>query len=261
LNMAISFVLVFLAVIITFVDSILPTHILYHPEHENNLNSSLGLLKVIGQKFLRYIVAQVPLAFWGAVLLVIPVIVMSLTLTLTDNIKNGVLETKIENLQGKVVTMEALDAHRAQLKINRLEMYRGMPENAPAHFGEMGTTHSNVKEIKQDIVEAEELLLTRTGQFQKDMADISASIELAKTDIENPEQLAILSSDRLTLEENHLSWEKLSEKPDNGMYDPVDNELNKHDDIYDQHKQQKYSPEYPDQKIIKKSQYIYDPLE
>lgn len=208
LNMAISFMLVFLAVIVTFVDSILPTHILYHPEHENNLKSSLGLLKVIAQKFLRYIVAQVPMTFWAAVLLVIPIVVMALTFTLTENIKDNVLDAKIENLEVKSGTMDALDAHRTQLKIDRLKMYKEMPEKAPAHFGEISTSHSNVKEIKQDVVEAEELLISRAGKFEKDLAEINTAIELAKADTDNPDQLSILSSDRLTLEEDYMSWEK-----------------------------------------------------
>ncbi len=207
LNMAISFVLVFLAVIVTFVDSILPSHILYHPEHENDFNSSLGFLKVIGQKFIRYILAQIPMTFFGGLLLVIPVLVMLLTFNLTETIKNGVMDVKIENLNEKLMTMEETDVHRTQIKIDRIEMYKGVPLNASGHFEDLGIASDMVRELKENLAESEELLVTNKVKFDEDMAKINAAIELARVDIENPGQFAILSNDRLTIEEDYLEWD------------------------------------------------------
>ncbi len=210
LNMFISFILVFLAVIITFADCIIPSHILYHPEHENDFDSSIGLLKVIGQKFVRYIAVQFPANFFGALLLIIPVFLMLLTFTITENIKDGVLDVKIENMKAKSKSMEALDEYRNQYKISRLELYKEVPEQASSYFSESRNSGETIDALKEELISSEELLLTKQSQFDKDLKDINATIEVAKTEVSDPgsNQLSVLTSDRLALEEEYFAWDK-----------------------------------------------------
>jgi hypothetical protein len=206
LNMAISLLLVFLAVIVIFVDSILPTHILYHPEHQNDLKSSLGFLGVIGKKFLRYVVATVPTAFFGAILLLIPVFVMVLTSSITNEIKNGVLDVKIENLQEQADTIGALDAYIVQNKISRLEMYKAMPETASALFGNLGTTSDDIKIIELNLEESDALSVSQKAQFDVNLAEMNIAIEEARIDTTNLELVTMLLSDKQSIEDGQAAW-------------------------------------------------------
>jgi hypothetical protein len=211
LNMAISFILVFLGIIIAFAGRILPTHILYKPKHNNDLDSSIGFLQVIGRKFLRYSFVNIPASIFGGILLIIPIIVMLLTFLITDNIKDGMLEARIERLSSESKSMEALDAYRMDRKIDRLEMYKDIPEKASDYFAILPISNGPISEIDRDISKSKQELDSRKAMFDKDMSDISASIAAAKivgSDDILSSDLNSLMARRLDIEENYLKWEK-----------------------------------------------------
>lgn len=209
LNMAFSLILVFVAIILGFAGSILPTHLLYMPEHGNNLGSSLTFLHVIGKKFLRYMFAVIPSSFFGAVLLVIPVAVMVITFSFTDNVKDRMLGARMDQLTEKSAGMEALDHYRTDVKIERLQMYLGVPERTPEYFGDLRDA-SDVRALESGLADAREQLDVRHAAFTKEMAQINAKIEAARSAggvREATDQVTRLSSERLDLEEEYLEWE------------------------------------------------------
>lgn len=210
LNMAISFLLVFLAIIIVFAACILPTHILYKPEHQNDLNSSLGFLKVIGRKFLPYSFAEIPATFFGGLLLVIPVVVMLLTYTLSDQIKDSVLDVKIEKLQDKKPDMESLDAYRTGIRIQRLEKYQNLPLMAPDYFSDLRGSgeHINMLEAKQS--DAREQMESRKLEYEKKLSELAAQFKQATATNAPNEKINTLSANRMDLEEEYLNWESNS---------------------------------------------------
>ncbi|MCF8224541.1 MAG: hypothetical protein K9J30_01540 [Bacteroidales bacterium] len=207
LNMAFSFLLVFLAVILIFASQILPTHILHHPGYDNNLNSTLGFLNVIGKKFLRYTFVELPAGFFGSILLVIPVTVMLIAFTLTDSIKDKVLNIRIEQLSEKTNGMEALDAYRAENRIQRMELYKDMPLIASSNFIELANSGNEIEGMEDELVRSKDQLLSRKVDFDVEIADLSAEIDRARASGGSAEEITMLSSNRLDAEEEYLDWE------------------------------------------------------
>ncbi len=211
INMLLSLVLVFAAIIITFAVCILPTHLLYHPEHENNVEGSVSLLGVIGRKFLRYIVAHLPTTIFAGFLLVIPVAVMLLTFTITERIKDGVLETRVVRLEEKSGNMETLDAYRAQTRINRLNYYKEIPVMAPTHFGNIGELKEQIGTRERELSEARNALVDAKEEFDDQMDSLNAAIEYAKEqsfDTTGTNRLSFLTNERLDIEEEYMAREK-----------------------------------------------------
>jgi hypothetical protein len=207
INMALSLLLVFTAVIIGFAGSILPTHILYRPEHVNDLNSSLNFLQVIGRKFLRYSFAGIPASFFGSLLLAIPVAVMLITFNITENVKDGVLDVRIQQLKEKSADMESLDMYRTDVQIRRLEMYKEIPQTTPVLFGNLRDA-SKRNRLANELTEARQVLATRRANFEKELTAVNAEIDAARAaGAQNNGMLNELSSRRLDLEEEFLNWE------------------------------------------------------
>ena len=212
INMAISLLLIFLTVILFFAASILPTHILYRPEHENDLKSSLTLLQVIGRRFLRYSFAGLPASLFGTLLLVIPVLVMLLAFTITEEVKDKILQVRIEQLSGRSAGMEALDAYRADVQIKRLQKYQEVPLLAPAYFEELQNS-SQLQSLRSDIGQASDQLEVRRAGFEKEVTSINAEIERIRAEsvdqagVERSNGIALLTAERLDLEEEYLNWE------------------------------------------------------
>ncbi len=209
INMALSLLLVFLTVIIFFAASILPTHILYRPEHDNDLNSSLGFLQVIGRKFPRYLFAPIPSALFGSILMVIPFVVVLLAFNITEVTKDRMLDVRIEQLAKKSKSMEALDAYRADVKIKRLEQYKAVPVMAPDWFEEL-RSKSKLRSLENELATAGDQLDMRRANFEKEMASINAEIEQVKAQGNGGEGatgIAMLSEERIDVEEAFLNWE------------------------------------------------------
>ena len=206
LNMLFSLILVFLAVIISFGGLMLPSHILYRPEHENDLKSSLGFLKVIGQKFLRYLFVHLPVSVFGGLLLIIPVFVIVLTYSLTQNIKNSVMDTKIIDLQEKVISMDPVDAHRTAIKIDRLEMYKNLPLSAPDYFGDLNESGDNIKAFEKGLDNSQSMLLDKRSQHSSWMDEMDAALVVAKADTINTAQFSELTAERQRMQEEYDEW-------------------------------------------------------
>lgn len=208
INMAISIVLIFLAIILLYVPGILPTYILYRPEHENDLKGSVSVLGMLGRKFLRYTFVELPASFFGGLLLVIPIVVMVLAYTLTDSIKDQVLETRIEHLSEKSAGMDAVDAYRTEIRIDRMDKYLDMPLLAPAMFRNTWD-RNNVPATKQKIQEAEESLATREASHEQTIDSLSRERTAAGTvsgsDTVN-ERARSLSARIMDLNEEHEDW-------------------------------------------------------
>lgn len=208
INMAISIVLIFLAIILLYVPGILPTYILYRPEHENDLKSSFKVLGMVGRKFLRYTFVELPATFFGSLLLVIPIVVMVLAYTLTDSIKDQVLKTRIEHLSEKSAGMDALDAYRTEIKIDRMDNYLDMPLLAPAMFRNTWDKN-NVPDTKKKITDAEEALSAREASHEQTIDSLnrerSAAGTVSGSDTVN-DRASALSANIMDLNEEHEAW-------------------------------------------------------
>jgi len=213
LNMAISLVLIFLVIIFAFVPGILPTHIIYHPEHENDLKSSLGVLGMLGRKFLRYIFVEPPAMFFGTLLLVIPVAVMLLAYTFTDSIKDQVLEARMRTLSEKVASMDDTDAYRTNIRIDRLQSYTQVPYLAPLMFNNVWRDN-NVDAKRREIDAAKQALANGNEEYEQTIDSLdraeSAAGAIAGGDTASSQANRIAAQIR-TLEKDHQEWAADSE--------------------------------------------------
>lgn len=211
LNMAISLVLVFLAVIIAFAGSILPTHIVYTPLNENEFGSHLAFLQVIGKKFLRYLFVWPSATLFGGFLLVIPIVVMLLAYTVTDSLKDVVLGVRIEKLQEKAAEKHALEAYPFEKQIEVVKMYQNVPLLAPVYFEKTIGATGRIRNLETEIENAKEQLEERKLEYNQDIREISARLEGVRSEGESSSvfnEVNQLTSRRLDLEETFLAWEK-----------------------------------------------------
>jgi hypothetical protein len=128
INSFISILLLFIFVIILFAKFMMPAHVVHDTEHASNLSSSVRFLGVIGQKFLRYLFAHIPGAFFSAVLLVIPLVFTGIAVFLTLQLKNTVIDMRISNLNTQLYTTEEVDKFEIQNQINRMEYFKDFPQ-------------------------------------------------------------------------------------------------------------------------------------
>ncbi len=214
LNMAISVVLIILAVIISFAGSILPTHILYRPEHENDLTSSLAFLLVICKRCLRYFFSGFPAALFGSLLLVIPLIFLFLAFNLTDSVKNGIMDKRIEQLENRTFE-EPLDAYAAELTLERLDIYKNIPLQASDYFADLRNSANQVKEAESEINYSEKQIGIRKASFDSEIARLNNLIAKAKAVIGTDsvtEEIALYNAESLDLEESYQNWESVQKE-------------------------------------------------
>lgn len=137
LNMGISLLIIFLLIIMAFIPGIMPAHILYRQEHQNDFRSSLVVLGMLGRKFLRYTFVEIPAMFFGALMLVIPAALLVLAFLMTDTIKDTVLEYRAEQMEARSVSVDNVAASIYRNKVERLELYQDVPLLAPGTIVEM----------------------------------------------------------------------------------------------------------------------------
>jgi hypothetical protein len=207
INMAISIVLIFLVFILMFADMILPSHILYKPEHGNDVNSSLTLFGSVARRILRYLVAHIPASVFALFLLVIPAAVVVLSFQLTDKVKDGILENRIEALVVRADTLSGEQAEKYRIRATRMAMYKDMPLRAAFYFDEY--IGKGKKVAWQDRIDAQVRAIEREKmQHNEDMEEINAAITLAETsqpEPTSPEEVLKMSNQRLDLEESHFA--------------------------------------------------------
>lgn len=184
LNMGITLVLIFLLIIMAYIPGILPTHILFRQDHQNDLKSSLVVLGMLGRRFLRYTFVEIPAVFFGSLLLVLPAALLVLTFFLTDTVKDAVLETRVEQLTERAASEPNVTAHAIDIQIGRLEMYMDVPLLAPAFFVEM-MDGAQIEAMEERVEAMEDRILMGSDQAMPGEEKVA----------EQEEQLAIMKAD------------------------------------------------------------------
>ena len=83
----------------------MPPHMVHDKDFNTRIPGSIKFLGVIGRKFLRYLLALVPAGFFGAILAVIPAIVVGLAVYITLNVKNVILDAHIARIHHSALTL------------------------------------------------------------------------------------------------------------------------------------------------------------
>lgn len=128
INSAISFVIIVLAFIIFFAATILPTNLLFGGKSQPDFLEMLSQLGIIVRKFFRVVFVNVPASIFGSFVLFLPALMFVLTIGLTIQVKNKVLDTKINSLKTKREFVTGMDAqYKLGKDIEKLEQYKEFP--------------------------------------------------------------------------------------------------------------------------------------
>lgn len=128
INTFITILLLFIFVIILFAKFMMPAHVVHNSDHASNLSSSIRFLGVIGQKFLRYLVAHIPAAFFSAILMVLPLLLVGIATYLTLQLKNVVIDVRLTNLTTQLYIAEETEKFQIQNQIDKMEYFKDFPQ-------------------------------------------------------------------------------------------------------------------------------------
>ena len=128
LNTLISFILIVLTFILFFASAILPTNILFGGKSQPDFNEMISQLGIISRKFLRVLFVNVPSSLFGVFVLFLPAVLFALTVGLTIEIKDNVLDTKIKTLENRKNYVMGIHAKvKLEKEIEKLETYKLFP--------------------------------------------------------------------------------------------------------------------------------------
>ncbi len=202
-NTLISLFLLFICILIVFGVLVIPSYRMYIPFSEVRLSHTFELLKVMGKKFLQYLLISIPSAVFSVIILVLPLAVIILVGTLTYNLKNGITEIKINRLKTEQAsTKDSENAYIIGKKIEQLQYLQQFPLYL---FQEI--EHRTI--LTNEISFAQEDLKAINGELLKDTEDLKRKMEDLQKEIDQHKSLnsADASVDELTKEKVRLQNE------------------------------------------------------
>lgn len=192
LNMGISLLIIFLLIIMAYIPGIMPAHILYRQEHQNDFKSSLVVLGMLGRKFLRYTFVEIPAIFFGALMLIIPAALLVLTFLMTDTIKDTILEYRVEQLEARSGSETTVAASITRDRVERLELYQDVPLLAPGTIVEM-MNGNRIAALEQRVSATKQRIAVLEEKIAIDMEALSPGDEMTLAHEED--RLAIMEAD------------------------------------------------------------------
>ena len=192
LNMGISLLIIFLLIIMAYIPGIMPAHILYRQEHQNDFRSSLVVLGMLGRKFLRYTFVEIPAILFGALMLIIPAALLVLTFLMTDTIKDTILEYRVEQLEARSGSETTMEASATRDRVERLELYQDVPLLAPGTIVEM-MDGNRIAALEQRVSATKQRIAVLEEKIAIDMEALSPGDEI--TLAQEEDRLAIMEAD------------------------------------------------------------------
>ena len=206
INTFISLVLIFVFVILVFAKVLMPVHIVHNSDYESNLENSGRFLEVIGKKFLRYITAHIPGSFFAGLLSIIPVLLVGLAVSLTFQLKDGIMESRINTLEARKYTIEIKDKYVLEQRIERLNYYKAFPMNIFGDFVNLKDYSERKKNIQMNLVGLNNQFNQVEKLFREDIDSLNFVINHLKNNAE-VESYALLKNAEQTLENKKSSME------------------------------------------------------
>ncbi len=209
INTAISIAFIFLTVFVFFATIMLPSHLLHTEEQETPFNDLVLFLKTILKKGLRYILSFVPTGFYSIVLMVIPAVIVGLGLYFTVEIKNDILDRKIETYQETTTTgLTKPEQYHLEKKIDRLEYYKDFPMNIFTESFSRSYIAQQVSLTERKIQNGNEELADLKSTYSRQVEQMEQNIKEARN-IEDPEireqQLEVLNAQKEKLDKTFQS--------------------------------------------------------
>jgi hypothetical protein len=173
INSIISLLLIFIFVILIFAEMMIPPHVVHHKDYENDSDNIFKLLGVIGSKFLKYILSLIPASFFSFVIVLIPAMVVGLSVLLSLNVKENVLDARLIGLKSKIYTLEGVEKFKAELRADRLVYYKNYPMNYLDDYNIIKSRIEDKNSLKDNISSAK----FEFGQVEKMYNEDITSLE------------------------------------------------------------------------------------
>jgi len=216
INTFASLILVFVFVILLFAKLILPAHVVYHSDFKSDLNGSLNFLEVIGKRFLRYLFSVVPTSFFGLVVAIIPAAIVFLSVVITLNVKNSLLDSRINSLQHRMNVLSGIEKYKTSKEISRLYFYKAYPGNVLNDFAGIKSLSKNLSSLNANILKGETEISSLSMEFSEGIDSLNKKME----DIKNLPMADSTSSADLVRIENlkHLRINNFAKWKEDGEY-------------------------------------------
>ncbi|MCF8379938.1 MAG: hypothetical protein K9H49_10200 [Bacteroidales bacterium] len=206
-NTFISLVLLFVFVILVFTKVLMPAHIVHNPDYESNLENTGKFLEVIGKKFLRYLVAHIPGTVFAVLLSIIPAVVVFLGVSLTLELKNGIMESRIQTLEARTYTIELKDKYILEERIDRFNYYKNFPLNVMGDFINLPEYSDRKKAVGLNIVGLKNEVGRVSQLFTHDIDSLRFVVNHLSS-ATNEESFRLLSSAKIKLENKEAEYKK-----------------------------------------------------
>ncbi len=192
-NTFVSLILLFVLVILLFASLMIPPHMVHDKDFNTRIPGSIKFLGVIGRKFLRYLFALVPAGFFGAILAIIPAIVVGLAVYITLNVKNVILDAHIARIHHAALTLGGIQRLEMENQVERLNYYKDFPGNVFGDFTNIRTLDQRRKSLQLNYQKGLEEMNRLEKLYLRDQDSLNAEIEKLKNATDS-QQLAVNES-------------------------------------------------------------------
>jgi len=205
INTLASLILLFVFVILIFSKMIMPPHVVYNKDFRSGINGSIVFLGVIGKRFLRYIISGVPTAIFGAVVIAIPAIIVFLSIVITLNLKNSILDTRISILNQRESSLTGIEKFRNANERERISYYKSFPKNTIKEFRGLKSLNSTIRSLKENIAEGEKEISSLTTEFTAGIDSLNRKIDAIKSRPMADSASTALQAEMEALKQNRLT--------------------------------------------------------
>ena len=206
LNTFISITLIFVFVILVFAKVLMPAHVVHNPDYESNLDNSGKFLEIIGKKFLRYLTAHIPGFIFAGILSIIPAIILLLAVSLTMELKNSIMESRIDTLEARTYTIELKDRYILEERIDRFTYYKNFPMNVIDDFINLKDYSDRKKIVIMNIEGLKNEVIKVNNIFKADIDSLGFVVKHL-SNVANEESFRLLRIAKMDLENKEIDYE------------------------------------------------------
>ncbi len=209
INTLASLILLFIFIFLVFALFIFPPFIVIK-EPRKDLKQSIELLGIIGKKFPRFMVALLPTSIFSCIISFIPALLIFLSIVITLNIKDKILDTRISMLQQRQMIYNGIEKYRNTKNIERLEYYKQYPKNIFLEVGRIKELKDRLDNLKENLTNARLKVSDLESRYTSDIDSINNLLTMLKsseeTDIQRQAQISVLEKKKNYLEGRIELW-------------------------------------------------------
>jgi len=208
INTFISLMLLFISVLNVLGVIIIPSYRLYTPFSELKFSDTVDLLKTILRKFLQYFIITVPKLIFSLIIIVIPLVVMILVGTLTYNLKNGVIDIKINRLKTEQAsTDDMVTAYTFGKRVEHLEYLKQFPLELSQEINHRKILNNELILSREDLKSEQEEFLKNSEDYKNRISQLQLDID-EMTGLNRPATtIDLLTTQKSQLQEKYRVYE------------------------------------------------------